>query len=182
MDFPGARWTYSVSNPARPVNAPANVFNRFAHACYHFIRHNLIPTSQRYEITTDRVLLMYCICLGRSINVATIIKDSICHRASLGKHKIKLSHAILITYLCAQAGVSKSETEMTSGPTKFDHDSQMRFEQWPGGTPNLDGMGFVLFPDRPPVSSPPQALPRIHYAPPLGSQTHGSAIDDERER
>ena len=32
MGFLGARWTYSINNPDRPVNAPANVFNRFAHA------------------------------------------------------------------------------------------------------------------------------------------------------
>ena len=109
IGFPGARWTHSISNPDRPVNVPANVFNRFAHAWLYFLRHNLIPTSQRYEITTDRVLLMYCICSGRSIDIATIIKDSIYHRESLGKSEVKLPHAILITYLCAQAGVSRDD-------------------------------------------------------------------------
>ena len=182
MGLPAARWTYSINNPDRPVNVPANVFNRFAHAWFHFIRHNLIPTSQRYEITTDRVLLMYCICSGRSIDVATIIKDSICHRASLGKNKIKLPHAILIIYLCAQAGVPMSDAEMTLGPTKFDHDSLMRFEQWSGGTPQPDGMGFVPFPDRPAVPPPPPVLPRIRHAPPVGNRIHGPAIDDVREQ
>ena len=154
MRYPGARWTYSVSDPTRPVNVPANVFNRFAHAWYHFIKHNLIPTSQRYEVTTDRALLMYCIYSGRSIDVVTIIKDSICHRAEKGLTKVRLPHAILITYLCAKADVPMSDEEMTIGPTKFDHDSLMRFEQWPGSAPNHDGMGFEPFPDRPPVPPP----------------------------
>ena len=60
-----------------------------------------------------------------------------------------------------------SEDEMTIGPTKFDHDSLMHFEQWPVDTPNTDGMGFIPFPDELLVPPPPQALPQIGNAPPL---------------
>ena len=182
MGYPGARWNYSVSDPTRPVNVTANVFNRFAHAWYHFIRHNLIPTSQRYEVTTDRVLLMYCICSGLSIDAATIIKDSICHRAEKGKAKARLPHASLITYLCAQAGVPMSDEEMTIVPVKFDHDSLMRFEQWPGGIADPEGMGFEPLPDQPPVPPPPQAPPRMRHAPFIGTQTQSQALDEERVR
>ena len=75
-----------------------------------------------------------------------------------------------------------SDEEMTLGLTKFDHNSLMRFEQWPGGTPNHDGMGFEPFPDRPPVPPPPQAPPRIRHAPFIGTQNQSQAIDDEHER
>ena len=69
---------------------------------------------------------------------------------------------------------------MTIEPTKFDHDSLIRLEQWPGDTPNLDEMGFQPFTNRPPV--PPPSPPRIRHAPHLGNRTHGPAIDDVRER
>ena len=101
MGFPGSHWSYSVSNPTKPLRVRAYALNRFAHAWYHFIRHNLVPTSQRSEITTGRELLTYCICSGRSIEAGTIIKDFICHRANLGLHPAALTHPILITYLCA---------------------------------------------------------------------------------
>ena len=53
MGFPGSHWSYSVSNPTKPLRVRAYALNRFAHAWYHFIHHNLVPTSQRSEITTD---------------------------------------------------------------------------------------------------------------------------------
>ena len=75
-----------------------------------------------------------------------------------------------------------SEDEMTIGPTKFDHDSLMRFEQWPCGTPKPDRMGFVPLTDRPPVPPPPPAPPRVRHTPPIVSQIHGPAIDGVREQ
>ena len=43
-------------------------------------------------------------------------------------------------------------------------------------------MGFVPFPDRPPVPPPPPVLPRILHAPPVGDWIHGPTIDDVREQ
>ena len=159
MGFPSSHWSYSVSNPTKPLHIRANTLNCFGHAWYHFICHNFLPNSQRSKITTDRALLTYCICSGRSIDAATIIKDSICHRANLGQHPAALTHPILITYLCAQACVPMSDEEMTLGPKKFNHDSLMRTEQWPGSIPEKDGMGFVPFPNQPPPLPPPAAPP-----------------------
>ena len=45
MGFPGSHWSYSASNPTKPLHVRANTLNRFAHAWYHLIRHNLMPTS-----------------------------------------------------------------------------------------------------------------------------------------
>ena len=75
-----------------------------------------------------------------------------------------------------------SEADMTIGPTKFDHDSLMRFEQWPCGTPKPDGMGFVPFTDCPPVPPPLPAPPWVCHAPPIGCQIHGPAIEDVHGR
>ena len=69
---------------------------------------------------------------------------------------------------------------MTLGPRKFNHDSLMRFEQWPGGTPDPDGMGFVPFPNQPPP--PPAVPPRIRHMNMIPTQNIDVGVDEERER
>ena len=181
MGFPGSHWSYSVSNPTKPLRVRAYALNRFAHVWYHFIRHNLVPTSQRSEITTGRALLTYCICSDRSIVAATIIKDFICHQANLGQQPTALTHPILITYLCTQAGVPMSDEEMTLGPKNVNHDSLIRLEQWVGGTPENDEMSFVPFPNQPPPPSPPAAPSRIRHINLIPTQNIDAGVDEERE-
>ena len=75
-----------------------------------------------------------------------------------------------------------SDEEMTLGPQKFNHDSLMRFEQWPGSTPDPDGMGFVPFPNQPPLPPPPAAPPRIRHMNMIPTQNIDAGVDEERER
>ncbi|MCV5003248.1 hypothetical protein OFM39_26660, partial [Escherichia coli] len=75
-----------------------------------------------------------------------------------------------------------SDEEMTLGPKKFSHDSLMRFEQWPGGIPDSDGMGFVPFPNQPPPPPPPAAPPRIRQFNMIATQNIDRGVDEERER
>ena len=74
-----------------------------------------------------------------------------------------------------------SDKELTLRPKKFNHDSLMRFEQWPGGTPDPDGMGFVPFPNQPPPPPPPAALPRIWHMNMIPTQNIDAGVDEERE-
>ena len=119
---------------------------------------------------------MYYICSGRSIDVAMLIKNSVCHRANQGKHTVVLTHPILITHLCAQADVLMTDEEMTLGPMKFNHDILMRFKQWAGGTPDKGGMGFFPVPNQPPP--PPAAPPRIRHTKLIPTQTTDAGVDE----
>ena len=72
-----------------------------------------------------------------------------------------------------------SDEEMTLWPKKFNHDSLMRFEQWPGSTPDKHGMGFVPFPNQhlplPPLTVPPQ----IRHMNLIPTQNIDAGVDEE---
>ena len=89
------------------------------------------------------MVLLYCICSGKSIAVGILIRDSILkimRAATTGGH----GHASLITRLCRAAGELMNEIEPCLQNTTIDHGNLTRGLFWQGGTPRPSGLGFEV--------------------------------------
>ncbi|KOM40855.1 hypothetical protein LR48_Vigan04g105300 [Vigna angularis] len=62
----------------------------------------------RNDITVSRVLLLYCVLKGMSINIGQVIDNEIQVCANTMNNKAPLGHLSLIAHLCELAGVNMS--------------------------------------------------------------------------
>ncbi|KOM43219.1 hypothetical protein LR48_Vigan05g082300 [Vigna angularis] len=79
----------------------ANYWMAFSHA-------NIQPCSHVSDITVSRVLLLYCVLRGMSINIGQVIANEIQLCANTMNNKAPLGHPSLITHLCELVGVNIS--------------------------------------------------------------------------
>ena len=123
------QWTYLLANTSKVIDCSVNVFNCYTKGWCGFINTDLQPSSQRSEIITDWVILLYYIYVGLCINIPAIMHHSINHIAA-GTINVALGFGYLIINLCAQAGVSMSEDESTLHLENIDTACINIWEEW----------------------------------------------------
>lgn len=89
--------------------------NRYGKAWYYFIYAKLMPTTHVNDVIKDRVVLLYVIVTGKTVDMAQIIQDSITY-AIKGSSTIGLPYPSLICGLCKKAKVKWSVDEVIQQP------------------------------------------------------------------
>ncbi|PON71279.1 hypothetical protein PanWU01x14_074190, partial [Parasponia andersonii] len=94
----GAEWNVSSQDAyiclRSSLNPPANVW-------YHFLKSRLLPTTHGKTVSKERVLLLYSMLTGKSINVGQMIQREICVRAA--RKSGALFFSFRITRMCRNA-------------------------------------------------------------------------------
>ncbi|PON62892.1 hypothetical protein PanWU01x14_135680 [Parasponia andersonii] len=94
----GAEWNVSSQGAytclRSSLNPPAKVW-------YHFLKSRLLPTTHGKTVSKERVLLLYSMLTGKSINVGQIIHREICAYAA--RKSGALFFPSLITRMCCNA-------------------------------------------------------------------------------
>lgn len=98
---PGAIWT---RKGGVIVHFSHMELNRNTKAWYYFLCAKLLPTTHVSDVIKDCALVLFAIVTGKSINVGTVIKDSILY-AIQGSSIGGLSHPSLICGLCKETQV-----------------------------------------------------------------------------
>ena len=118
---------------------------------YHFIRTRLMPTTHIETVNRERMLLLYCILEGYSINVGKVVQREIlsCNL----KQKGCLFFSSLISELCVRAGVDiRSTDEVLANTAAISTTAIKRFfqsapkpqqDQQPGPSSNQDLVSSV---------------------------------------
>lgn len=89
---------------------------RYAKLWFYFVTSRLIPSESTNWVTKDRAILMYCILEGESIDIGHIILQSM--NNYMNSHtKARIPFPMLVTKLCAKAGVFWGEHEEIAQPT-----------------------------------------------------------------
>ncbi|KAJ4717211.1 Retrovirus-related Pol polyprotein from transposon 17.6 [Melia azedarach] len=96
----GTQWIVS-STKKRTVMQTA--LTPAARVWYHFIKFRLRPTTHNDTVSQSRILLIYALLIGLSINIGRIILAEM--RKCISKAAGQLYFPSTITMLCAQAGV-----------------------------------------------------------------------------
>lgn len=97
----GAAWVYGQHGPKWVLEKHLKVESK---ALHRFISARIMPSGHLSEVTWDRAVLIYCLCIQGTVDVGRIIHGQICdsiHRSSTGG----FCFPHLITELCAAAGV-----------------------------------------------------------------------------
>ncbi|PON59596.1 hypothetical protein PanWU01x14_158080 [Parasponia andersonii] len=85
----------------RPLNAEKGALTPAAKVWYHFLKSRLLPTTHGKTVSKDRMLLLYSMLTGKSINVGRMIHSEI--RACAARKSGALFFPSLITQLCRNA-------------------------------------------------------------------------------
>ena len=86
----------------------ANTLSNRAKIWYYFLGARFMPSSYLSDVTQDRAILIYCILLGKTIDVGSILHASILHSV---KGVSSLYFPSLITTLCGKARVIWGQIE-----------------------------------------------------------------------
>ncbi|KAJ4708842.1 DEAD-box ATP-dependent RNA helicase 56-like isoform X2 [Melia azedarach] len=104
----GTQWIISTTEKRTVMQT---TLTPAARVWYHFIKFRLRPTTQDDTISYSRILLIYALLIGLSINIGSIILAEM--RKCISKATGQLYFPSTITMLCAQARVI-----FGAGPTK----------------------------------------------------------------
>ena len=108
VTVPGSEWHVSQQGIR---TCSRLVLNSQARVWYHWLRTRAIPTSHDTTVSQDRVLLLYCVMTGKSVNLGRLIYRALTTCAF--KETGKLCFPSLITELCSRAEVPIGPYEET---------------------------------------------------------------------
>ncbi|MED6138299.1 hypothetical protein PIB30_072973 [Stylosanthes scabra] len=109
----GATWKLSSGQPTVPIQLRRTELHPLAKGWQEFIIHSLVPTGNKSEVTTARVILIYCIMRGEEVRAEDIIADNIATIAQGLTNKGNLAYPSTIYKLCKDAGVPLREFRRT---------------------------------------------------------------------
>ncbi|KOM41074.1 hypothetical protein LR48_Vigan04g127200 [Vigna angularis] len=101
----------------------AKYWMAFSHA-------NIQPCSHVFDITVSRVVFIYCVLRGLSVNIGQMIASEIQVCARTVNNKAPLGHPSLITHLCELAGVNTCSPSLERPRKAID---EAYFRQYCGG-------------------------------------------------
>ncbi|MED6183632.1 hypothetical protein PIB30_039472 [Stylosanthes scabra] len=99
----GGEWVRHANG--RPHYLKRNNLTEMARGWYDFVCKSIMPTTNRFELTVDRAVLIYSIMIGEDIRVEEIIADQIYKFVNKKNIRSKLAFPNVITLLCREAKV-----------------------------------------------------------------------------
>ncbi|MED6197304.1 hypothetical protein PIB30_055411 [Stylosanthes scabra] len=126
--IPRATWKLSSSQPAVPIQLKRTELHPLAKGWQEFIIHSLVPTGNKSEFTTTRVILIHSIMQGEDVRAEDIIADNMATIAQGLTNKGNLAHPSTIYKLCKDAGVPLREFSRTPRIPKLSYITAKRME------------------------------------------------------
>ncbi|MED6124191.1 hypothetical protein PIB30_056754 [Stylosanthes scabra] len=105
----GATWKMSKGRNPRPIQLRRPDLFPVARGWQEFIINNIIPTSNKSEITVARAVLIHCIMKGENVRAEELIADNIAIIAQGLGGNCQLGFPSTIYKLCKEAGVRMRE-------------------------------------------------------------------------
>ncbi|MED6196897.1 hypothetical protein PIB30_051655 [Stylosanthes scabra] len=99
----GGEWVRHANG--RPHYLKRNDLKNMARGWYDFVCKSIMPTTNRSELTVDRVVLIHSIMIGEDIRVEEIIADQIYKFVNKKNIRSKLAFPGIIAFLCREAKV-----------------------------------------------------------------------------
>ncbi|MED6211918.1 hypothetical protein PIB30_078187 [Stylosanthes scabra] len=126
--IPGATWKLSSSQPPVLIQLRRTELQPLARGWQEFIIHSLVPTRNKSEITTSRVILIHTIMQGEDVRAEEIIADNMVTIAQGLASKGNLAHPSTIYKLCKDAGVPLREFARTPRIPSLSYITEKRME------------------------------------------------------
>ncbi|MED6152574.1 hypothetical protein PIB30_093311 [Stylosanthes scabra] len=126
--IPGTTWKLSSSQPAVPTQLKRTELHPLAKGWHEFIIHSLVPTGNKSELTTTRVILIHSTMQGEDVRAEDIIADNMATIAQGLTNKGNLAHPSTIYKLCKDACIPLREFSRTPRIPELSYITAKRME------------------------------------------------------
>ena len=101
--IPGTKWITNTKGV--PNELKRGDLKPIARGWLDFIGRSILPTSNRFEVTVKRAVMIHCIMLGNEVEIHHLISYELYTIANKNSTDAKLAYPSLISLLCKDAGV-----------------------------------------------------------------------------